>query len=150
MGNYRRSMVIFEIWGWNRQRIADFVNQYVNYPLKKYGITLTPEELFTGTVGFVLDFDNNAEPEQAWENLEDYLDSILNNFAENGEEFVLHHIDRNRILTAFNDLAEFISSDILLAFDKARLRWPIDIISVTIRRNAFTITTEDPSVESLW
>jgi len=153
MDNGKRSLVIFDIWGWDRRRLQDFVDQYINIPIRKYGIAFTPEELFIGTCLFIRDFDLYAskDPGQPMENLEDYLDELLNNFTEEGdEEFMLDEINRRRILTAFNDLSEFLAKDVLIALDKAHLDHDFEIMRASIRRKTFTLTIIEPGRISLW
>lgn len=153
MDNGKRSLVIFDIWGWDRRRLQDFVDQYINIPIRKYGIAFTPEELFIGTCLFIRDFDLCAskDPGQPMENLEDYLDELLNNFTEEGdEEFMLDEINRRRILTAFNDLSEFLAKDVLIALDKAHLDHDFEIMRASIRRKTFTLTIIEPGRISLW
>lgn len=151
MYNGRRSLLLFEMRLWDKTRLIDFVAFHVNEPLRRYGISLTPEEFLAGTIYFILDFNcyQHSTPERAVEQLEDYLDTLLNNFVDEGE-FIIEEIDRRRLLMAFNDLADFIANDILRVFEKANLSSGIEILSINIRNRAFSLSVEEPEREMLW
>lgn len=151
MYNGRRSLLVFEMRMWDKVRLNDFLASHVNYPLRRYDIAFTSEELLAGTIYFVLDFNRyqHSAPERAMEQLEDYFDSLLNNFVDEGE-FIIEEIDRRRLLMAFNDLADFIADDILRVFDKADLSSGIEILNINIRNRAFSISVEEPERDMLW
>lgn len=115
-----RQRVILEIRGWDKLRLSQYTENHLNSFLRKrYGLSILDKELFLGVVNYLLNFEmlmgrhsQEMALEHALEDLQLYIERLLDHAAGDEESPDIDTITGIRITNAFTDLAELISRDI--------------------------------------